>query len=80
MPEDDKFDRGRSVGAQDRVNINSASREELARVYRIGDDLADRIARYREEHRPFQRPEDLEKVPGIAPDLVRHDAAGQITV
>jgi DNA uptake protein ComE-like DNA-binding protein len=29
---------------------------------------------------PFQRPEDLEQVPGIGPDLVHRAAARQITV
>ncbi len=58
MSEQVNFDQGENVAPNERVNINRASREELARVYRIGDDLADRIVRYRSEHGPFARVED----------------------
>jgi competence protein ComEA len=80
MPEQDNFDQGENVPSNERVNVNRASREDLARVYRIGDDLAARIVQYREQHGPFKRVEDLEQVAGIGPDLVRSDARGQITV
>lgn len=76
----DSFEQGQRVGDAEKVNINRAGRDDLMRVYRIGDELADRIIHYREEHGPFKRPEDLLQVPGIGPDLVQQDAAGQISV
>lgn len=51
--------------AADRININSASREELIKLKGVGPANADRIIEYREKHGPFQRPEDITKVKGI---------------
>jgi competence ComEA-like helix-hairpin-helix protein len=36
--------------AKRKVNLNEASREELARIVGIGDECAQRIIRYREQH------------------------------
>ena len=49
----------------ERVDVNTASREELKRLPGIGETLADAIVREREEHGPFAAPEDLLRVPGI---------------
>ena len=51
--------------AAERVNINTASREELIKLKGVGPANADRIIEYREKHGPFQRPEDITKVKGI---------------
>lgn len=48
-----------------RVNINTASAEELSDLPGIGPTLAERIMVFREEHGAFTRPEDLTLVPGI---------------
>ena len=55
--------------AEDRgkVNINTASVEEIAKLEKIGYSYAERIVRYRKEHGPFEKPEDLMKVKGIGP-------------
>ena len=50
-----------------KVNVNTASREELMQLPGIGPKLADAIIRYRETYGPFRRPEDLLKVKGIGP-------------
>ncbi len=49
------------------VNINTAGREELLRLPGIGPAYADRILRYRREHGPFARVNDLDAVRGIGP-------------
>ena len=47
------------------LNVNTASREELTALPGIGEELAGRVAAYREEHGPFEAVEDLMNVPGI---------------
>ncbi len=48
-----------------RVNINTASKEELMTLKGIGASRADDIIRYREENGGFPAIEDIMKVPGI---------------
>lgn len=47
------------------ISINKAGSEELQNLRGIGPSLAGRILKYREEHGPFQKVEDLTKVGGI---------------
>ncbi len=47
------------------VNINSATESELTTLYGIGEGLAGRIVKYREENGDFEVIEDILKVPGI---------------
>ncbi len=58
------------VMAQDplgRVNINTASVDDLAQLNRVGLKLAERIVEYRDQNGPFEKPEDLMQVKGIGP-------------
>ncbi|HDL08081.1 MAG TPA: helix-hairpin-helix domain-containing protein, partial [Desulfobacteraceae bacterium] len=48
-----------------KININSASVEELVQLKRIGPKYAERIIDYRKQHGPFEKPEDIMKVKGI---------------
>lgn len=48
-----------------RVNLNTASKEQLMTLKGIGEARAGDIIRYREEHGGFARIEDIMKVPGI---------------
>lgn len=49
----------------DKVNINTASKEELMTVNGIGASIAEAIIKYREAHGDFQCIEDLKNVSGI---------------
>lgn len=67
--------KGEGVGVQDgaasreggRVNINTATKEELERLPGIGPTLAQRILDYREAHGGFRSVDELRKVSGIGP-------------
>ena len=49
----------------EKVNINTATPEELENLPQIGPTLAQRIVDYRKEHGAFAAPEDLLGVEGI---------------
>jgi competence protein ComEA len=50
---------------QVKVNINTATVDELSTLKRIGPSYAQRIVDYREQNGPFEKPEDIMKVRGI---------------
>lgn len=50
-----------------RININTAGAGEFEKLPGIGPVIARRIVEYREEHGPFLRTSDLQKVRGIGP-------------
>lgn len=47
------------------VDINTAGIEALTQLPGIGETLAQRIISYRDQHGPFERPEELMNVDGI---------------
>ena len=49
----------------EKVNINTATAEEIAQLKNIGSTYAMRIVEYRQENGPFEKPEDILKVKGI---------------
>jgi len=53
-------------GSSPRVNINTASANELETLPGIGAGLAERIIAHRKAHGPFRRPEHLIIVRGIS--------------
>ena len=56
-----------SIWAQEenKININTATLEELIQLKRIGPKYAQRIIEFREKNGPFEKSEDIMKVPGI---------------
>ena len=48
-----------------RVNLNTATREELMTLPGIGEAKAEAVIRYREEHGTFQTVEEIMQISGI---------------
>jgi competence protein ComEA len=51
----------------ERININKASAQELAKLQKVGPKYAVRIVEHRQKYGPFKLTEDLMEVPGIGP-------------
>jgi competence protein ComEA len=60
----------RPLAAAERIDLDRASAEELARLPRVGPGLAARIVADREEHGPFGSLEALGRVAGVGPTLL----------
>src|SRR5687768_6495717 len=61
------------------VNINTATKEELTSLQGIGERRAQDIIDYRTKNGPFKTVDDLEKVPGIGPGIMKQ-IRSQVTV
>jgi competence protein ComEA len=55
------------AAAVEKININTASVNELQKLQGIGRGVAQRIVKYREANGPFKTGEDLRKVEGVGP-------------
>ena len=59
--------------AEQKVNLNEANREELTRIVGIGDDCAERILRYREQHGRIQSVEEfVDELKGFGDQAMPH--------
>lgn len=63
-------DSNSAAGSGGKININTASAEELATLPRVGPVMAQRIVAWRKEHGRFSAVEDLDAVDGIGPKLL----------
>lgn len=59
---------------EERININTASIEELQRLPGIGPAFASRIVEHRRRHGLFKRPQDIVIVRGMSAKLYRRIA------
>lgn len=51
--------------ADEKINLNTAGKEELMLLDGIGEELAERILEYRMENGPFAKTEEIQNVKGI---------------
>ena len=57
-----------AIAADDeKININTATAEELMQLNGVGPKYAAEIIAYREEYGPFETPEEIMQVSGIGP-------------
>jgi competence protein ComEA len=61
------------------VNINTATKEELTSLKGIGEKRAQEIIDYRKKNGDFKSVDDLEKVPGVGPGIMKQ-IRSQVTV
>lgn len=59
-----------AAAAPEKINVNTADAEALCELPGVGPCYAARIVAYRDEHGPFEKPEDLAAVRGIGPRTV----------
>jgi len=52
---------------QGKININTATVEELVQLERVGPSYAEKIVTFRQENGPFKAPEEIMLVAGIGP-------------
>ena len=50
-----------------KINLNTATVEDLMQIKGVGKSYAERIIEYREKNGPFKEIEDIMKVKGIGP-------------
>jgi len=61
------------------VNINTATKAELTSLKGVGDKRAQEIIDYRKKNGDFKSVDELEKVPGIGPGIMKQ-IRSQVTV
>lgn len=69
VPETNTESADASSGDSSKVNINTASKEELMTLTGIGESKADSIVKYRQENGNFSAIEDLTNVSGIGESI-----------
>jgi len=62
---------GRPLGSAEKIDVETASSSELARLPKVGPRLAKEIVANRAEQGPFQSLAGLDRVPGVGPGLLK---------
>jgi competence protein ComEA len=57
--------RAATTASTEKVNINTADAKTLASLSGVNRSLAEKIVKYRDEHGPFRKAEDLRRVDGV---------------
>ncbi|PEW02239.1 competence protein ComE [Bacillus cereus] len=67
IPSKNESEQGIAISSREegKIQINKASKEQLEKITGIGSRKAESILKYREEHGPFQKIEDLLEIDGI---------------
>jgi competence ComEA-like helix-hairpin-helix protein len=68
---DSAMRRARPLAPGERVDLDTAAVEELARLPKVGPGLAKTIHAYRQAHGSFGSLEVLDRVPGVGPGLLK---------
>ncbi len=68
-----------AADAGGKININTASVEELSKLKGVGEKIAANIVQFRKENDAFKNVADLEKVKGIGPKILA-DNADMLTI
>lgn len=63
-------DSGAGASAGGKLNLNTATAEELDTLPKVGPVLAKRIVEWRQQHGPFAAVEDLDAVDGVGPKMM----------
>ncbi|MBS3809147.1 MAG: helix-hairpin-helix domain-containing protein [Desulfobacterales bacterium] len=58
------------AGAQDKININTATAKQLTALKGIGPVISQRIVDYRNENGSFSSGKDLQQVKGVGPETM----------
>ncbi|MBB6402979.1 ComEA family DNA-binding protein [Arthrobacter sp. AZCC_0090] len=61
---------GAGTSAGGKLNLNTATAEELDALPKVGPVLAKRIVEWRQQHGPFAAVEDLDAVDGVGPKMM----------
>lgn len=68
-----------AVDATQKININTATAEQLMDLKGVGETIAQRIIEYRQQNGPFATPNDLLNIKGIG-EKILSDNLSLITV
>lgn len=66
--------------SSNKINLNTVSLEELSNMPMVGDQRAQSIIKYRDEHGPFMSWEDLDNIPGFSKDMVQDLKKAGVTI
>jgi competence protein ComEA len=59
--------------SQGKVDINTATVQQLTRIKGVGVKTAEKIVEYREANGLFKNPEDITKIPGIGLKVIENN-------
>jgi len=57
-----------------KINVNTASAEELSALKGVGEKIAANIVQFRKENGPFKSVDDLKQVKGIGTKILENNA------